>query len=209
MTPCYGGVCNISYVKCLMDTIELLKSLNIDVTMEFCGNDSLVTRARNNLIGKAMNDLSVTHFIFIDSDIVWNPLDILKLMNSNKDIIGGIYPMKNYQWSNINNELLSSIVKSDENEIILKKEFSNEDLLRCKIVKYNLNYLDNVIKIENKMSKPGYLEKRSQVEMKICKRLYCNPMCKGTSKHTNNFSNSLDNKLIIKLKKDGAVSGCV
>jgi hypothetical protein len=87
-----------------------------------------------------------------------------------------------------------------------KKLLNDPDLEKRKSAKATMKRL---LPIMNKMSKPGYLEKRSQVEMKICKRLYCNPMCKGTSKHTNNFSNSLDNKLIIKLKKDGAVSGCV
>lgn len=94
LTPCYGGVCNITYTICLIDTIELLKSLNIKVTIEFCRNDSLITRARNNLIGKAMNDLSVTHFLFIDNDLSWNPKDIVSLINSDKEIIGGAYPIK-------------------------------------------------------------------------------------------------------------------
>lgn len=157
MTPCYGGTCNVNYVTSLINTINTLKSFQINVSIEFCRNDSLITRARNNLIGKAMNNPSITHFLFIDSDIVWNPQDILKLIASDKMLIGGIYPIKNYNWSEINNELLSSITNIKENEILLEKKISDADLLRCKIVKYNLNYLDNVIQIENNLIKVRHI----------------------------------------------------
>lgn len=61
----------------------------------------MVSRARNNLIGTAMLDQSITHFIFIDGDIVWNPLDVVKLVLSNELVIGGIYPKKNYKFNKI------------------------------------------------------------------------------------------------------------
>lgn len=149
MTPFYGGVCHVNYITCLINTKTLLESEDIIVSIEFCKNDSLVTRARNNLIGKSMNDLSISHFIFIDSDITWNPNDILKLINSDKDIIGGVYPLKNYFWSDVNSELLSSINSIKNIDIIEKKKMSQEDILRSKIVKYNLNYISSIAEIEN------------------------------------------------------------
>jgi len=42
-----------------------------------------------------------THFLFIDADITWDPHDILKLLMADKPIVGGIYPIKNYQWNKI------------------------------------------------------------------------------------------------------------
>lgn len=99
LTPCYGGVCHSSYTHCLIQTILLLQQFSIRVTYEFCVNDSLITRARNNLLAKTMSDKTVTHLLFIDSDISWSPMDIAKLLIHDKAIIGGIYPLKKYQFN--------------------------------------------------------------------------------------------------------------
>ena len=48
LTPCYGGTCFVNYTQCIMKTVELFKRFNIELKVEFCKNDSLVTRARNN-----------------------------------------------------------------------------------------------------------------------------------------------------------------
>ena len=83
LTPCYGGLCYINYVVCLMQTLKVFESYNVKVQVEFCRNDSLVSRARNNLVARAMADPKMTHIFFIDADISWDPIDILKLMVSN------------------------------------------------------------------------------------------------------------------------------
>ena len=75
----------------LMRTMEFFRKLGIVLKVEFCKNDSLVSRARNNLIARAMSDKTATHFMFIDNDITWEPNDILKLLLSEKELVGGIY----------------------------------------------------------------------------------------------------------------------
>ena len=72
LTPCFGDICHTGYVSSLLETVNTLNSLKIDHIIEFCRNDSLVTRARNNLIARAMNDADITHFMFIDNDIQFN-----------------------------------------------------------------------------------------------------------------------------------------
>jgi hypothetical protein len=101
LTPVYGGMCHINYLSCLMSTKDLFSKMDCPLSVEFCKNDSLVSRARNNLIAKAMTDPSITHMMFIDNDITWNPSDIMKLILSNKELIGGIYPLKHYEWSRL------------------------------------------------------------------------------------------------------------
>ena len=62
------------------------------------------------------------------------------------------------------------------------------------------------------MSAPGYFEKAAKAEMRMCKRLYCNPKCArvGVNKSdlVNDFNKNLDTENLQKLKKDGAISGC-
>lgn len=51
---------------------------------------SLVHDARNKIVQKAI-DRGVSHVLFIDSDIAFEPEAINKLMAQNKDIVGGLY----------------------------------------------------------------------------------------------------------------------
>ena len=101
LTPCYNSSLYAGYTESLLKTMFMCKDLNIPATIHFCRNDSLVSRARNNLIAKAMSMPEATHFLFIDADITWDPHDILKLLIADKPIVGGIYPIKNYQWNKI------------------------------------------------------------------------------------------------------------
>lgn len=121
LTPCFGSMCYVNYVSCLMTTIELFRKLNIHLKIEFCKNDSLVSRARNNLIARAMSDKDATHFMFIDNDIAWDPFDIIKLLISDKDLIGGIYPLKYYDWEKLVKDPLNPY-NSNVIQTLLKKK---------------------------------------------------------------------------------------
>ena len=129
LSPCYGGMVCVDYMMRLMKTIELLRDMEIDYTFSFVKNDSLVQRARNNLLSSIYDyDSNITHFLFIDTDIVWNPEDVLKLLYSKKDLIGGIYPLKKYYFENVKD--------------LTTEELQDEDLIETKLIKYNFNFAD-------------------------------------------------------------------
>ena len=154
LTPCYGSLCYVNFVHCLMDTMNVFRQFNIPLTIEFCKNDSLVSRARNNLIAKAMYNTSVTHMMFIDNDITWEPIDIIKLMLSDKSLIGGVYPLKKYNW-NVLTEDKNSVnnILERKNKSQLKNIISDENMIQHNLLKYNINFLDNVLTIENNLTK--------------------------------------------------------
>lgn len=164
LTPCFGSICHTGYVTSLLKTMDNFKKWNINITVEFCRNDSLVTRARNNLIARAMNDETITHFLFIDNDIEWNSIEIIKLLCHDKHIIGGVYPIKKYNWNkltkkNLENESYDSIEKmlSQKNKSILKDSISDEDYIRQKLVNYNFNYLDNKLQVKYNLAKVQHI----------------------------------------------------
>ena len=154
LTPCYGGMCHVNYLTCLINTITLFKQLNFPIQIEFCKNDSLVSRARNNLIARALTDPKSTHYMFIDNDISWDPFDILKLVLADKELIGGIYPLKNYDWSKLANDpnYVSNLLKK-KNESQLTSIISDEKMIQHNMLKYNVNYLANVLEIDNNLAK--------------------------------------------------------
>jgi len=147
-----------------MHTVELFRRIGIPLKIEFCKNDSLVSRARNNLIARAMTDKEATHFLFIDNDIAWDPLDIIKLLLADKALIGGIYPLKNYDWGKLvkdpQNPYNSNVIQSlltKKNGSILKDILSDEAMVQHNMLRYNINYLGNSIQIENNITRVKHL----------------------------------------------------
>ena len=159
LTPCFGSLCYVSYVSSLINTLNVLKSYNIDYELEFCRNDSLVSRARNNLVARAMSNPKMTHMIFIDNDITWNPVEILKLLVSEKQLIGGIYPIKKYNWDKILVDKSSNTIEkwlNNKNNSYCAN-MSDETFLQHKLLKYNVNYLSNAISIKDNLSQIKHL----------------------------------------------------
>ena len=166
LTPCYGGQCFVNYVHSLMQTVELFRQLNFPLQIEFCKNDSLVSRARNNLIAKALSDPEMTHFMFIDADITWNPMDILKLVLSEKELVGGVYPLKHYFWEKIiedgstenqSSSKLQQILNRKSKNDFLNTSYSNEQMIQYNLLKYNINYLSANLTIHNNLAQVKHL----------------------------------------------------
>lgn len=164
LTPCFGDICHTGYVSSLLKTVNTLNSLKIDHIIEFCRNDSLVTRARNNLIARAMNDLDITHFLFIDNDIQWGAEEIIKLLCHDKNIIGGVYPIKKYKWNKI---LQKDAITGEYNSISkiqqrkhkseLTNMISDDNYIMHNLVDYNFNYLDERIHIKDNILKVKHI----------------------------------------------------
>jgi hypothetical protein len=164
LTPCYGGMCHVDYLHCLLATMERFRTFGIDLKVEFCKNDSLVSRARNNLVAKAMNNPKTTHIMFIDSDISWDPIDIIKLLLSDKQLVGGIYPLKYYDWKDLikdkNNPYNSNVIQSwitRKNQSQFKDAISDEALVQHKLLRYNVNYINNTLNIEKNLAEVRHL----------------------------------------------------
>ena len=149
LTPCYGGLCHVNYINKVMDTKDLLRSLGIDVVIQFIRNESLITRGRNNLIAKSMSDPHMTHVLFIDSDITWDPSSVLKLIINDKELSGGIYPIKKYHWDRLTKENMESIM--ERKNLSYNKHLTETQLLYHNLLHYNFNYLNNNNRIENNM----------------------------------------------------------
>ena len=143
LTPCYGGMCHINYTVSLMATLDAMREYGIRCKVEFCKNDSLVSRARNNLIARAMGDTEVTHFLFIDSDITWTPIEIFKLLLSGKDLCGGLYPIKHYQWEKITKNPDENITKKwleKKQKFDILNNTKDEDIIKHHLLRYNMNH---------------------------------------------------------------------
>lgn len=92
-TPSYDGKLDVYYIDSLLNTLSNAQNYNIEVFPLFICYDSLIQRARNDLFKIAYSN-DIDTLFFIDGDVGWNPLDFFKLVNSDKDVIGGSYRKK-------------------------------------------------------------------------------------------------------------------
>lgn len=104
-TPMYGGQCNGMFARSTADLAAVCAKYNIELRFYYLFNESLITRARNYCVDEFLRS-GFTHLMFIDSDIGFDPKDVLALMalqddESEYDIIAGPYPKKNISWEKI------------------------------------------------------------------------------------------------------------
>jgi len=92
--PCYGGMLTESTFMSYIKWSNTCRQLGLDWTIETMTNESLISRARNTLVAKFLNTPGSTHLMFVDADIGWEPWHLLVMLNADKDVIGGLYPMK-------------------------------------------------------------------------------------------------------------------
>lgn len=99
-TPMYGGIAKNNYTIGLQNLIVALSKAGHTITTTTIGNESLITRARNTLAHKFMKT-DCDALLFIDADHGWDSSDVVKMIESGKDLIGAIYPMKGINWDNV------------------------------------------------------------------------------------------------------------
>lgn len=99
-TPMYGGMCHGMYAKSALDLQACCAQYGIEVKFSFIFNESLITRARNYLVDEFLRS-GMTHLLFIDADIHYDPRDVIALIALKKDVIGGPYPKKSIKWGSV------------------------------------------------------------------------------------------------------------
>ena len=92
-TPVYASV-HPSYVRSLLATQMLLLGQGLNLKWGFLLGDSIVSRARNQLAAMGLAHADVTHIMWIDGDIAWQPQDVLRLLAHDVDFVCGLYPVK-------------------------------------------------------------------------------------------------------------------
>ncbi|BBX46073.1 hypothetical protein GCM10009641_61960 [Mycobacterium cookii] len=99
-TPMYGGMAAGTYTMALAHTPAAFFKNGVGLYYSCVLNDSLVTRARNYLTYQFLQS-PASHLMWIDADIGFDPVDIVRMVQADKDIVCGIYPKKEIHWQQV------------------------------------------------------------------------------------------------------------
>ena len=101
MTPMHDGKATHNYIESFTHLCLYLAKYN--VPFSWCNNisESLVSRARNRHVDTYLKKQKETHAIFIDSDIGFNPLDVLAMLELDLDVCGAGCVKKGFRWDRV------------------------------------------------------------------------------------------------------------
>ena len=93
--PCYDGKINVKLAYAIAQLMPKALQLGISVQLAHLSGSSIITMARNSLADEFLKSDS-TELLFIDSDVIPQVDDILRLMaqSGDKDITAGAYPRR-------------------------------------------------------------------------------------------------------------------
>lgn len=77
-----------AWVYCLVNGVEL--------ELRTAARFSLVQYARNYLVQEFLSDETFTHLFWLDADLGFDARAIVRLLEHDKDVVGGVYPVKSF-----------------------------------------------------------------------------------------------------------------
>ncbi len=92
--PCMGGIVSEKTTLGLFNLGKAFVRNDIPHGLLTLTNSSLITQARSKIANFFINNTEHEYLFFLDSDIGFNPKDVLKLLSHQVPIVSGAYPMK-------------------------------------------------------------------------------------------------------------------
>jgi hypothetical protein len=105
LTPMYGAGCMMNYCVSMVDLSRTLQQVGVAFDLLVLANESLIQRARNMLVYRALSDRSTTHIMFIDADVGFQHTDVVELLKLQAelglDVVCGAYSRKAIEWDRV------------------------------------------------------------------------------------------------------------
>ncbi|HUO23493.1 MAG TPA: hypothetical protein VMU59_13335 [Caulobacteraceae bacterium] len=97
-TPCFGGLLTQGYVESIVDLVQYAGREGFRADLALLGNDAMITRSRNTLVAAFLDAPDLTHLMFVDADIKFQPEALGRLLRLGEEVVAGLYPLKITDW---------------------------------------------------------------------------------------------------------------
>lgn len=92
--PSYGGQIQIGTMRSLLADILKLKDRGDRVGIYDEAGGAEIDTARAQIVAEFMATPDATHLVMVDSDVCWQQGGLLRLIDSGRDFVAGVYPMR-------------------------------------------------------------------------------------------------------------------
>lgn len=106
--PAYGGSIANDCVSSILRLAAMSQHRHIQLQFRIL-NIIGIDIARNVFASIVYHDKSLTHLFFVDSDIIFEPTALTRLLDADKPLIGCAYPFRNYDFA----KALAAVKKTD------------------------------------------------------------------------------------------------
>mgnify|MGYP001596760682 FL=1 len=156
--PTYNGTLDTRCVMALVSGFHLLTKKNIDYELLIISNCTYLPAARNTLVSMFMDIADANDLFFIDADVGFDPVSVIKLLERSEGIVAGVYPLKR--------DVLSFPVKiKTRNGIPIGKYSSRQDcLIEAELLPTGFMRIKRDVIVEMQKAYPELKYKTSNVE---------------------------------------------
>lgn len=95
--PCYGSATTSPCTASLFTLAGDCARLGLNVQLEL-RSESAITRLRNTMVGQFLQNEDYSHLCFIDADLQFSTEAVMRLLLADRDVVAGIYPLKQFNW---------------------------------------------------------------------------------------------------------------
>ena len=115
-TPAYGGMVHTDYIWSVLP----LRKNGVNYEIAFIGNQSLITRARNELFSLFVSSDydKYSHLFFLDADIGIKPEGVKRLLDHDKPLIAAPVPLKGISSGGKPFFNVGEILEEQENSLV-------------------------------------------------------------------------------------------
>lgn len=114
--PSYGALSPV-FVFALAASIRELTSAGINYDLIVLGGNCHVDDARNSIV-RSFLDGTCDSLLFIDSDLTWSPEDLVRLVQHERDVVGGAYPHKKDERTFPIRHLKTDVLQADADGLL-------------------------------------------------------------------------------------------
>lgn len=93
-TPVYDGAVMAQQVNCLTTETHLARELGDEIRLSYLPSCSVPAAGRNQIVDDFLKS-DCDRLFFLDSDVTFNPGDLIKTCYRPVELVGGCYPFKN------------------------------------------------------------------------------------------------------------------
>ena len=98
-TPCFGGLVHQRYMLSVCALMRAAPAAGVALDLALLDGDALITRARSVLAARFLDHPAATHLLFVDADIGFEPDQVWRLLDADKDFAAAFYPLKATDWA--------------------------------------------------------------------------------------------------------------